>query len=122
MKLSPIFILIALLALIGCSKPDPMVGTWQLQMDPAINSQLPSSQKISATVEFRADKTFTVDLNLGSRKEQLEGTYTLEGKTLTMTPTKENGKPSSDKPEVVTLSDDMKSFEMPGGMGKIVKQ
>ncbi|HJP82350.1 MAG TPA: hypothetical protein VJ835_02490, partial [Fimbriimonadaceae bacterium] len=84
MKLSPILILIALLALIGCSKTDPMVGNWQLQMDPAITSKLPDNQKISANVEFRADKTFSVDLNLGSRKEQLEGTYTLEGKTLTM--------------------------------------
>ena len=99
-----------------------MVGTWKLQVAEAVASKMPAGEKLDATVDFKADKTFKVDMNMGSRHQTIEGTYTLEGKTLTMTSTKEDGKESHDKPEVATLSDDMKSFEMPGGVGKIVKQ
>lgn len=123
MKKTLALFVIVMTALIGCSKAsDPMVGTWKLQVDEAIASKMPAGEKIEVTVEFKADKTFAVHSTMGSRHDDIEGTYTLEGKTLTMTTTKEDGKPSSDKPETVTLSEDMKSFEMPGGDGKIVKQ
>lgn len=123
MKLRLFIVALVAYVLAGCSGGgDPMVGTWKLKLDDAIASKLPAGEKMEATVEFKADKTFAVDMNMGSKSQKIEGNYTLEGKTLTMTATKEDGKPSSDKPEVATLSDDMKSFDMPGGVGKIVKQ
>jgi len=123
MKSSLVCLILVLCSIIGCGgSSDPMVGTWKLQPNPEVQSKMPAGESFDATVEFKADKTFTVNMAIGSRKDELEGTYTLDGKTLTMTTTKEGGKPSNEKPETVTLSDDMKSFEMPGGIGKIVKQ
>lgn len=72
------------------------------------------------TAEFK-DGKFKMKIALGEFSEEVEGTYKLEGNTLTITPTKEGGKPSRDKPETTTLADDMKSFELPDGV-KMVKQ
>lgn len=123
MKLRLFICALVAYALAGCSGGgDPMVGTWKLKLDDAVASKMPAGESVDTTVEFKADKTFAVDMKMGSRSQKIEGNYTLEDKKLTMTATKEDGKPSNDKPEVVTLSDDMKSFDMPGGLGKIVKQ
>lgn len=119
-----LFALLALLCLFvvtGCGSSNPMVGTWKLMLNEDVARVMPADQKPDVTVEFKGDNTFRVDMKMGERAQNVEGTYKLEGKTLTMHQTKEDGKPS-DETETATLSDDMKSFEMPGGMGKIVKQ
>ncbi len=110
------------LILIGCGSSNPMVGTWKLQMDEAMTKSMPANMKPDVNVEFKADNTFAIKMKIGDRNDDMEGTYKLDGKTLVMTQTKEGGKPSTDKPATATLSEDMKSFDMPGGMGKVVKQ
>lgn len=121
-KLLTLAVCLFSLLLVGCGASDPMVGTWKLKLDDKAKD-LPAAMKPEATAEFKGDKTFTVSLKAGERTENMTGTYTLEGKTLVMTATSEGGKPASDK-ETVTLSDDMKSFPLPGssGMGQMVKQ
>jgi len=93
------------------SSSNSLEGTWKLE---------PSDPGVSGGVTFTAD-TFSMEFKEGERSETISGKYTVSGKTLTLTPEMEGGKPSSDKPETVTLADDMKSFEAPG-LGKMVKQ
>lgn len=112
----------ACLFMAGCGSSNPMVGTWKLELDGQAK-ELPEAMKPVATAEFKSDNTFNVNMTMGERKEELSGTYALDGKSLTMNVTMEGGKPSTEK-ETVTLSDDMKSFPLPGpsGMGNMVKQ
>lgn len=112
-----------MLALVGCGGGNPMVGTWTLKLNDAIKNAPGGGDAPIATAEFKADNTFEVKTKMGGSEQTVSGTYELKDKELTMKTTKEDGKPSSDKPEVVTLSDDMKSFPVPGaaGMGSMVK-
>lgn len=121
-KLLMFAVCIASLLLIGCGASDPMVGTWKLQPSDKVKD-LPAGMKPEATAEFKTDKTYTVSISMGERKDTMSGTYALDGKTVTMSATMESGKPSTEK-NTVTLSDDMKSFDVPGAaeMGKMVKQ
>jgi hypothetical protein len=135
-------ILVCLLAMlsVGCGKAEtsadttattgsapatanPMVGSWKLEPTEAMKKEM--GDKIpTATAEFKDDNTFVMTMTQGERTDSISGKYTLADKTLTLTPEAEDGKPSNDKPETVTLSDDMKSFPTPGAsdMGKMVKQ
>lgn len=125
-KLMLVLVFCISLLLVGCSKPDPMVGTWKMSLDDTLAKQLPKGMQMpTATLEFKADKTFTVTTVAAGKTSSMDGTYKLEGKSLTMTVANMEGKPAPEqmkKPETVTLSEDMKSFDMPGGMGKVVKQ
>lgn len=92
----------------GCSKPDPtkvLVGHWKISPSAiALQSpkltQAPGGGRVSNqeaydtgkfygsfSVDFRADHTFTL-----TEGAQTEGTWTLAGTTVTMTPTKFGGK------------------------------
>lgn len=103
-----------------------MVGTWKLQMDESALKEMPAGMKApEMTLEFKGDGTVTGSFVMGEMKSTMSGTYSLEGKKLTMKVTHEDGKPSDGgKEDVITLSDDMKSFELPGAgpQGKMVKQ
>jgi len=119
--------MVALVALLsGCKKGgDAMVGTWKLQLDPSLASKMPAGMKApDVSVEFKDGGTFTASIAAAGKTQTAEGTYKLDGKALTMTTTKEDGTTKAPKDEAVTLSDDMKSFDLPGanGMGKMVKQ
>ncbi len=117
-------VLLATLA-IGCSKPNPMVGNWKMQLSADALKGMPAGMTApTGTANFTADGKFTVNMDVMGMKQTMDGTYELKDKALTMTPKNSNGKPSTDKPETVTLADDMKSFDLPGsnGMGKMVKE
>lgn len=126
MKRIVLFSLLASMALVGCGSTNPMVGTWKLQIDESALQQMPPGmKKPDLTLEFKADGTMTGSFVTESRESTMAGTYKLDGKTLTMKMTEEDGKPRADaKEDSVTLSDDMKSFEIPGAgaQGKMVKQ
>jgi hypothetical protein len=112
--------------IIGCSgSSNPMVGTWKLQLEDSIAKMMPPGKKMEVTANFSGDNTFSMTMDAGDRVETVSGEYALNDKVLTLTPKMEGGKPSDDKPETVTLSDDMKTFPLPGGsgnIGKMVKQ
>jgi len=102
-----------------------MVGTWKLELSEAAKKQMPASvAPPDITVEFKQGGTFAANVKMFGKENKAERTYTLTDKSLTMITKTEDGKPSTEKPETVTLSDDMKSFEVPNsaGMGKMVKQ
>ncbi len=107
----------------GCGGGNPMVGTWKLVLNDDIKAKMPAGEKADVSVEFKADKTFVVLMDMRGRKEEISGTYELKDKTLTMHQKMEGGKPS-DETQTATLSDDGKSFTAPGmdAMGKMVKQ
>lgn len=111
MKFFTMFLCAASIVVSGCSSSNSVVGTWK-------SSE--TGRDSSATFEIKADNTFSAQMT-GTRSDSISGNYKLDGKTLTFTPTMEDGKPSSDEALTVTLSDDMKSFDMPGS-GKMVKQ
>lgn len=123
-------ILLAALAvalLLGCGgSSNPMVGTWQMEMSEEVLKLMPKGQKPpSMSITFADDGTFKGTAAFGDETSEITGEYKLEGKSLTLTPKTEDGKPSNDKPETVTLADDMKSFPIPGsgaGEGKMVKK
>jgi hypothetical protein len=127
--MSVILLSLCLWLVIGCGKSEdpaspviptsvtnPMVGLWKLE--------LPDESKgkdASGTVTFTEDK-FTIEFREGSRTESIAGSYTRSGKMVTLTPEMEGGKPSDDRPEIIILADDMKSFVIPNVKGKMVKQ
>ena len=113
----------AMFVAVGCGSTNPMVGTWKMEFSKEVKEQVPEGTAMGITAVFKDDKTFTVDIDAMGRKDQVKGTYELEGKELTMNQGEENGQPSSEV-QKATLSDDMKSFAAPGmdSMGKMVKQ
>lgn len=119
-------VLFGALVVIGCSSGSPMVGNWELQLDEKIMKEMPAgTTKPSVTVEFKGDGTWVGKMSGLGKDSTAEGTYKLDGKSLSMTTTKEDGKDKADgKTETATLADDMKSFDLPGsqGMGKMVKK
>jgi uncharacterized protein (TIGR03066 family) len=110
------------LLLAGCKGDSPLVGRWKLEPSAEARSSPQGAPTVS--LEFKEDGTFSMLLVSEGRSDTLTGQYKLEGKTLTMTPTSEGGKPSSDPPEVITMSEDMKSFPAPGAshMGNMVRE
>lgn len=113
-------------AIIGCKPANTMVGTWEMQIDPQVLKQFGAENNPpKASMTFKEDGTFAATFSSGSATQTGEGTYVLKERELTMTATKTNGKAAQNAtPQTVTLSEDMKSFEVPGsnGMGKFVKK
>ena len=111
----------------GCAQPEAQViGKWKV--DPASlstgNAQQDAITKQFAqnmSVEFKSDKTFSMTMMVA-----FEGTYTLTGHTVTMTPTKAAGvdmpkqESATNKPLICTLSDDGKTLTI-GESGKSLK-
>lgn len=64
--------------LIGCSK-NPIVGTWE-GSDPSRASEA------IATFVFESDGTYSTSISADGMSLSVKGKYTLEDKTLTMTP------------------------------------
>ena len=117
-------VLTLLIATVGCGASNAMVGTWKLEVDESMKKMVPADFK-PPTMEFKGDNTFTANIEVAGKTSSASGTYKLDGKNLSVTMEVEDGKPTTNKKtETVTLSDDMKSFDMPGaaGMGKMVKQ
>jgi uncharacterized protein (TIGR03066 family) len=121
--LASLIALFAIFFVVGCGSSDPMVGTWKMELSEELKKNMPKDQKVDVVAEFKADKTFSVSMDMMGRKDTVSGTYELKDKTLTMKQTMESGKPSNET-STATLSDDMKSFSAPGteSMGKMVKQ
>lgn len=114
LKKSSIFVAVTLafsLALVGCSGKEKQVeGKWKVD-----TSKLPTSASTGAaaksmfsgiSLEFKADSTFSAVI--GATAE--EGTWTVDGNTVTMTPSSTSGVPSNHPPGTATLSDDGKSL------------
>jgi len=118
--------LLGLMLVVGCGAGNPVVGTWKLQMSDDVKKNIPAgTTPPSVTAEFKADNTFTITADFMGQKQSGSGTYTVEEKTLKLKTTMENGKAATNpREETVTLSEDGKSFDLPGsgGMGKMVKQ
>ncbi len=115
----------------GCSSGGPMVGTWKMELTDEMKKMAEmAGGSIDGSMEFKGDGTFTGTMKMTSQGKTetstVEGTYKVDGKNLTMTLTKMDGKDPSEsdkKPETVTLADDMKSFSAPKVPGmKFVKQ
>lgn len=107
------------LVLAGCSS-NPVVGTWKLQVPEALATAAKSIGKggdMNAEVVFASDGKFSLK-GLGAGKSgQMEGTYKVEGKTVTLTFEKLDGTPITEqvmKPETAELSDDGKTFVVRG--------
>lgn len=64
-------------AVVGCAKPDPLIGTWTGQI-----------QTMEFTMNFKADKTYEMGMSNAAQKVKitLNGDYKREGDKLTMTP------------------------------------
>jgi hypothetical protein len=118
--------MLGLLFVVGCGASNPAVGTWKLQMSEDMKKNMPpGAAEPNVTAEFKADNTFSISADFMGQKKTGSGTYTVEEKTIKMKTTMEDGKAASNpKEESVTLSEDGKSFDLPGsgGMGKMVKQ
>src|SRR5579863_6204178 len=110
----------------GCAKPEAqVVGKWQfdaasMSTGDAQKDSMMKSMAGSMTMEFKADKTFTGPM--------MEGTYEMNGHTISVKPTKMLGMDISKLPnanavqtEQATLSDDGKSITIPSKNGSPVK-
>lgn len=120
MRFSLALALTLILSLIGCGKKEenPMVGTWKFEF---------AQKNVSVAeikMDFQGDGTFVYTSSFQGKAHTANGTYKLEGKTLTLTSQIAEGAPTSGESKVVTLADDMKSFDPPGSasIGKMVKQ
>lgn len=124
MKISAVLATLFAVLSIGCSgsKPGPLVGTWKLDESTGAYKNMPEGKRQRVTAEFKADNTFSFEVKSGEVVNVIEGSYKLEGDKLTMTPSTQNGKAAKEPPLTVTLAKDKKSFDMPQGAGRIVKQ
>jgi len=123
MKLNlALFTLICLAFLLaGCKKSSPMTGTWAFQAKEQYRAQI--GDKMTAKIDFKDDGTFSGKVQAMNQNVDMEGTYKLDGKALTLVTTKA-GDTKGSQTEVATLSEDGKSFDMPQfqGYGTMVKQ
>ena len=81
--------LAAMTLLVGCGG-NSYVGTWDAAVsstNPEAAAMMSGAGKIEKALELKADNTFVMDV-LG---QKVEGTYTVDGKTLTMTPNAGSG-------------------------------
>jgi hypothetical protein len=122
--------LAAALFVVGCSS-NPMVGTWKLELPAEMQSMVKQSGgEARGDMVFKGDNTFKLTMHIKAmgteQNSTIEGTYKLEGKDLTLTATKMDGKATEGKdkePQKVVLADDMKSFTDPKLQGmKFIKQ
>ena len=119
MRLSSLILFATAILCAGCAKPEAqLVGKWQMDTASATagndqSNAMAASLAKAFVLEFKSDKTFTGPM--------MEGTYTMNGHTVTMTTTKMMGMDVSkmgdqaaanNKPEEATLSDDGKSLTM----------
>jgi hypothetical protein len=110
MRFANAFLVVVALIGVGCvpKSSDKMVGVWKL--DPTSVSTGDASVDASRaasfakmTIDMKSDKSFTT----GDGKS---GTYTLEDKAITLTPTAAKG--ATTEPMQATLSDDLASFSV----------
>jgi hypothetical protein len=130
MKLIPACIAFLALLLAGCGS-DPLIGTWKAQLSPeqkAGMAKVAGGAAYDATIEFQSDGKVTMRLNgtLAGKADSgtIEGTYKLKGKEIAITITRLEGTEVKDqRPQTAVLSDDGRSFLMPGEIPvKFVKQ
>lgn len=114
-----VFVLLLILTLVGCGS-NPMVGTWQLQIDESITKNAPGGGP-KVEFKFMPDGTFEQVYQEGNRKIVASGTYELKDQRLFLSVTKQNGKEASPSNIDVTVTSDFKSFEVPD-VGKVIKQ
>ena len=122
-KKSAIFIAVALvfsLALVGCnSKEKQLQGKWKIDMTklPAALTTGPAAavaQKMFSgiSIELKSDNTFSA----GGAGQDQQGTWKLDGSTVTLTPTSGRG---DKKPGTATLSDDGKTLTLSTGQAQM---
>lgn len=119
--------LITVVALVSCKGAGgPMVGDWSLELSEAAMKNWPASEaKPNVSMTFSGDGTWTGTASVAGKNTQASGTYTLDGKALKVTTKMEDGKEQSPpRVDTATLSEDEKSFELPGmgALGKMVKK
>ncbi|MEQ1821130.1 MAG: hypothetical protein ABL949_01335 [Fimbriimonadaceae bacterium] len=100
-----------------------MVGTWKMEISAEAMKGAPKGTKApEMSMTFKEDLTFDGKANFMGKDSTVSGTYTIKDKAVKMVTKMENGKPSKSPDMDATLAADMKSFDLPGGMSKMVKQ
>jgi hypothetical protein len=100
-----------------------MVGTWKMEISAEAMKAAPKGTKApEMSMTFKEDGTFDGKANFMGEDSTVSGTYTIKDKAVKMVTKLENGKPSKSPNMDATLAADMKSFDLPGGMSKMVKQ
>jgi len=92
------FLVASVVVMIGCAKREPqIVGKWEPAPDP-FTEDLPAEQKskldamiLKMSLEFRADKTYTLTMAGAGRTNHFDGVYVLRGHRVTMTTTSLDG-------------------------------
>lgn len=103
-------------ASVDTSKLPKMEGVDQKKMVDEIKSML---GKMTINLDLKANKNYAIKvtgLPNNTKDQTSEGTWKQSGKTITLTPTKENGKKptgESAKPQNLTVSADGKKMTMP---------
>jgi len=114
-KTLPLILLAVALTGCGAKKLDP-VGKWTGAFDAkSVDSINPALKNMTADLEIRADKTFSMNLMI-----QMEGTWVDNSGTIVLTPTKmagvsiPQGKSTDDQNETLQLvpSEDGKSYRL----------
>ena len=91
----------ALTLLVGCGG-NSYVGKWDAAVsstNPEVAAMMSGAGKIEKALELKADNTFVMEI-MG---QKVDGTYTVDGKTLTMTP---NAGSASTNVGTLTASED----------------
>lgn len=107
------------LLLSGCSS-SPVAGTWKLQVPEALATAAKTMGKgdsLDANMVFGDDGKFKLSGFGAGKSGQMEGTYTVNGKKVTLNFEKLDGTAITEqqmKPETAELSEDGKSFIIRG--------
>lgn len=107
-------------------KMPPMPPNATAQQKQQVQGMLDQLKKVRINMSIKANKTFAVKAPsmFGQPATNAEGTWKQTGSTITLTTTKENGKPAAGtkaKPQDFTLSKDGKTISMSGmGGGKLI--
>src|SRR5690242_4241796 len=109
-KLLVLFLLCLSVFLVGFTKPNPMVGTWVLQIKEQYKKKV--GNQVSAKMVFKDNGTFSANIHSPQGNSTAAGEYKVSGKSLTLVTKEMNGKKGA-VTENATLSNDMKSFDMP---------
>ena len=123
MQKAKFFAILTATAVLSVSAFADVVGKWKGQMEVTtekgakVNVGGANMKLPSLTLELKGDKTYKgVQGNSPDGKEHVaEGKWSLSGNTLTLTPTKRDGKAASGegaKPRIYTLSKDGKTLTM----------
>ncbi|MBI5705929.1 MAG: hypothetical protein HZC36_02945 [Armatimonadetes bacterium] len=118
-RVAPLVLLLLALALAGCSS-NPVAGTWKLQVPEALATAaktMGKGESLDANIVFGDDGKFKLSGFGAGKSGQMEGSYSVNGKKVTLNFEKLDGTAITEqqmKPETAELSEDGKSFLIRG--------